>query len=179
LLKKRVRDSGVPELMIVDHQTIQDQAALDLFEHDALARGYEGVMLRSPGGPYKNGRSTEREGYLLKLKRFEDAEARIVGYEELDHNANEKGADGKRTSHKAGKVPMGRLGALKVIGVAGTYDSVAFNIGTGFDDEARDYIWKHQKEYLGHLVKFSYFPTGSKDAPRFPVFLGFRDARDC
>jgi hypothetical protein len=26
----------------------------------------------------------------------------------------------------------------------------------------------------GRVVKFKYFPTGSKEAPRFPVFLGWR-----
>ncbi len=67
---------------------VQNEKDLLEFERACLAEGYEGVMLRSPDGPYKCGRSTVREGYLLKLKRFSDAEATIVGFEELMHNAN-------------------------------------------------------------------------------------------
>jgi len=35
-------------------------------------------MLRHPQSPYKQGRSTPKEAYLLKVKRFSDGEAVIV-----------------------------------------------------------------------------------------------------
>ena len=52
---------------------IPDVAQLALYEERCIQEGYEGVMVRDPAGPYKCGRSTEREGWLLKIKRFEDA----------------------------------------------------------------------------------------------------------
>ena len=145
-----------------------------MFEEECLEAGYEGVMIRDPNGPYKNGRSTEKEGFLLKLKRFEDAEATILGFEERQHNGNEKDDSGKRTTHKAGKTGLGTLGAIKVMGLNGIYKGVLFDIGTGFDDAQRADIWRNLDVFQGRTVKFKYFPSGSKDKPRFPVFLAFR-----
>ncbi len=50
------------------------QAVLD-YEKELLDDGAEGVIIRSLTSPYKYGRSTLREGYLLKLKRFVTKEA--------------------------------------------------------------------------------------------------------
>jgi DNA ligase-1 len=41
-------------------------------------QGYEGIMLRDPQGAYKFGRSTLKEQLLVKVKRFQDSEARIL-----------------------------------------------------------------------------------------------------
>jgi DNA ligase-1 len=74
-------------------QVINSTEELDAFEADCLRDGFEGVMLRSPSGRYKFGRSTLKENLLLKLKRFEDAEAQIIGFEGLSHNANETSSE--------------------------------------------------------------------------------------
>ena len=58
---------------------IADQPALDAFEARCLAEGFEGVCLRDPHSPYAAGQSTAREGWLLKLKRFADREAEVIG----------------------------------------------------------------------------------------------------
>lgn len=180
-LRKRIGKLASPLrklIVILEQRLISDEFDLLAMEQEALDDGYEGLMLRSLNGPYKGGTSTESEGYLLKLKRFADAEARVIGFEEEQHNANEKAADGRRTSHKAGKIGKGTLGALRVVGINGPYKGVEFNIGTGFDAEMRKVIWKGQDRHINAIVKFKYFPTGSKDAPRFPTFLGFRDPKD-
>lgn len=162
----------------VHHELLNSAANLDAFEAKCLAAGYEGVMLRSTDGEYKFGRSTLIEGGLLKVKRFLDAEAEIVGFEELMHNGNEATTDElgrtKRSSHKANKSGRGVLGAL----VCRTPDGVMFNIGTGFDDFTRAELWARRMSIPGQLVKYRYFPSGNKQAPRFPVFLGLRDRRD-
>ena len=146
-------------------------------EEQMLARGFEGLILRSPDAPYKRGRSTVKEGYLLKLKRFVDDEAVVIGFEERLHNGNEATTNElgrtKRSSHAAGKTGRGDLGALVV-----RYGDVEFNIGTGFDDMERQRIWDNRDTYLGTFAKFKYFPVGVKEAPRHPVFLGWRDERD-
>lgn len=150
---------------------IRNEVELLKYETNILTQGYEGVMLRSPDGPYKQGRSTTREGYLLKLKRFEDGEAVVIGFEEEMHNTNAK-VDGKRTSHKAGKIGKGTLGAIVVRDIA---TRQVFNIGTGFTADEREKWWKEKASLLGRLAHYRYFPTGGKDAPRFPTFAGWRN----
>ena len=166
--------------IIVRHGQVLTHNLDELLIHEqtALAAGYEGLILRDPAAPYKMGRSTAREGYLLKLKRFVDAEAVVIGFEERMHNGNaatisELGRT-KRSSHKANKSGRGDLGAL----VCRTAEGIEFNIGTGFTDSDRQRIWDSPDHFLGKYVKFKYFPVGVKEAPRHPVFLGWRDVRD-
>lgn len=168
-------DDGLVQLVSQTRMTcLQDVL---LYEAHCLEQGYEGLILRSIDGPYKFGRSTAKEGHLLKLKRFVDAEAEVVGFEERMHNANEATTNElgrtQRSSHQAGKVPMGTLGALIC-----AMGDIQFNIGTGFDDAQRAQIWRDRANVKGKLVKFKYFPVGVKVAPRHPVFLGWRDGRD-
>lgn len=163
---------------VVPHIVVPDAASLAAFEAEQLALGYEGVMVRAPGGPYKYGRSTVREGFLLKVKRFEDAEAIVVGFEERMHNTNEATTNElgrtKRSSAQEGKVPMGTLGAF----VLERPDGVRFNCGTGLDDALRAEVWAQRAAWLGATVKYKHQPHGAKDAPRLPVFLGRRDGSD-
>lgn len=158
---------------------IEDRYALDDYEAKCLAGGYEGVMLRAPGGPYKFGRSTEKEGYLLKLKRFEDSEAVVVGFEEQMRNGNEATTNAlgltERSSHKANLVPAGVLGTLLVRDI---YTGVEFGVSTGMTAAQRADLWARRDTLLGQVVKYKHQPHGAKEAPRLPVFLGFRDWRD-
>jgi DNA ligase-1 len=39
-------------------------------------------------------------------------------------------------------------------------------------------LWLKKEALVGRLVKFSHQPSGAKEAPRFPKFLGFREAWD-
>lgn len=163
---------------ILDQCPINDIEALLAYEEECLNDGYEGLILRDPNAPYKMGRSTMKEGYLLKLKRFVDAEATVIGFEERMANNNaatisELGRT-KRSSHQAGKSGRGDLGAL----VCRTDEGVDFNVGTGFNDSERAAIWADRDQFLGRLAKYKFFPVGVKEAPRHPVFLGWRDRSD-
>ena len=163
----------------VQHFTVLDVAALGTFEAEFLQVGYEGLMVRDPFGPYKHGRSTIGEGWLLKVKRFSDAEARVIGVTEQEANLNEATRDKlgrtKRSTHQAGKVGKGTLGALQVEDLK---TKVRFSIGTGFDDTLRAQLWKRRSDLIGLLVTYKSQPNGAKNAPRFPVFLHFRDQAD-
>lgn len=153
-----------------------------LFEEKCLNDGFEGVIFRDPRMPYKNNRSTFRQQGMVKLKRFEDAEARIIGYEELMHNDNAAYIDNlgyqKRTAHQENQRPGNTLGRLLVIGINGQFEGVEFAIGSGFDQAMRETIWKYQEYNLGRIVKYKYQPHGVKDKPRSPIFLGFRHKSD-
>jgi DNA ligase-1 len=164
---------------LIETVAVHNPQEVTALEELWLAQGYEGLMLRNAESPYKYGRSTLRESYLLKLKRFADSEAIILGFEEQQHNGNEATTDNlghtKRTSHKANKTGKGTLGAFKVRDIK---TGVEFNIGTGMDDALRAEIWNNWPTYSKQIVKYKYFPTGSKDKPRFPVFIGFRHPID-
>lgn len=167
-----------PRVILLAQHTITCMSTLLAYEAAELEKGHEGLILRDAEAPYKYGRSTVREGYLLKLKRFTDAEFEVVGFEERVHNGNtpftsELGRT-KRTSHKAGMSGRGDLGALIVQHPRG----FTFNVGTGFSDAERAQIWQSQNKWLGRVVKVKFFAVGVKDAPRFPVFLGLRDVVD-
>lgn len=152
-------------------------------ESVALTNGYEGLIARDPSGLYKHGRCTPKSQTLVKVKRFEDDEALIIGVEELMHNANiqTKGVFGnsERSSHKENLVPMDTLGAL----VCQTKDGVVFNIGTGYTQKMRDGVWQMYKEgkLLGEYVKYKSFKIGVVNAPRLPVYkeiIGIRMKED-
>lgn len=164
---------------VLEQRLINNVQELLAFEEEMLQQGYEGVMVRSINGLYKNGKSTLKEGHLLKLKRFLDSEAEVVGFEELMINNNPKEIDElgytKRSSSINGLSNGNTLGALLVRDI---YSNVSFDIGTGLDDITREYIWNNKELLTKQLIKYKYFPVGVKDKPRHPVFLGFRDKID-
>ena len=179
---KRLRNAQIAvspfhHVELVTHIAVANLEELDWFEAGLLAKGAEGVMLRSYEGPYKEGRSTENEGYLLKVKRFADSEAEITGVFEEMYNANEAFGNelGRtaRSSAKAGLVPKGTLGGFEVRDLK---TGVNFSIGAGFTAAERKQFWDNSP--IGQVVKYKYFPSGSKDKPRHPIYLGMRDKRD-
>jgi DNA ligase-1 len=54
-----------------------------------LSEGYEGTIIRNLTASHKQGRSTVNKGELLRIKRFIDAEARVLSIEEGNRNDNE------------------------------------------------------------------------------------------
>lgn len=165
-------------LRVLQTYEISSLGELLVYEQDMLAEGHEGICLRAPSGAYKFGRSSMREGWLMKLKRFRDAEAEVVGYEELVRNENapvlnELGYQARR-SCRADMRPGGMLGAL----VLRRPDGVEFRCGTGLAENHRIELWDVRDTLIGRIVKYRYQEHGSKDRPRIPVFLAFRDRKD-
>lgn len=172
----------LPEgVVVVEQHIVYTEAELLRREQEWLDQGYEGLMVRSVTSPYKFGRSTDREGFLLKLKRFSDDDCEIIGVEELMSNQNTATKDElgrtKRATDAEGLVPMGTMGALQVRDVK---SGVEFNIGTGFSAAEREVIWRlHESgRLIGCFGKYKSFKIGVKDKPRFPVWLGFRAKED-
>lgn len=177
-ISRVARELGLP-VEFVPHVLVRTHEELLTYEEEQLSLGYEGVMLRDPEGPYKHGRSTVRQGWLLALKRFVDAEAEIIGIEEQMENLNAATLDElgrtKRSSHADGLIPAGKMGSLRVRLLE---SGVEFRVGTGFSDWERHEIWLRSDEFLGKIIKVKYQQIGMKDKPRIPSFAGFRDPID-
>jgi DNA ligase-1 len=105
--------------------------------------GGEGLMLREPGSHYERTRSTT----LLKVKKFLDAEAVVIGHE--------AGAG----RHK------GRVGAL----VARFGNGKEFRVGTGLTDRERE-----NPPPAGSIITVKYQELTKDGMPRFPVYVGAR-----
>jgi DNA ligase-1 len=105
--------------------------------------GGEGLMLRQPRSQYEAGRSST----LLKLKRFHDAEGRVV-------------------EHLPGKGRhAGRLGAV----VVELPDGKTFSVGTGFSDAQR-----RNPPAIGSTITYRFQELTDRGVPRFPSFVRLR-----
>jgi DNA ligase-1 len=166
-----------PRVKLVEHVLVHNLEQLLAFEDKAITDGFEGSMVRDPMGRYKFGRSTLKEGILLKLKRLDDAEGMVVNVQERRTNQNEptRNALGyqERSSHQENMVPCGDLGALTL-----EWNGVQFDVGTGFSAAQRVELWHQRDSLFGRTVTFAYQGVGSKSRPRFPRFKGFRSTED-
>jgi DNA ligase-1 len=170
--------ANATNIEIVMHELVENYDELLAFENRCLEEGFEGIMMRSPVGHYKQGRGTFREGIIYKLKRFSDAEGVIVDIVEQMTNTNALESDelgyAKRSQAKEGLVPAGTTGRFIV-----DFNGMLLDIAPGnFNHDARKLIWKTKESQIGKLLKFRYFAHGVKDKPRFPRAIGFRDISD-
>lgn len=153
---------GTGLIKLVPHVPCENRTELMEFEDYCIKQGYEGIMIRHPKGVYKQGRSTVKQGILLKLKRYEDIECTVIGWE--------------KNFTKDGDLIDGSLGALVVT----CPEFGRFNVGTGFTQQQRETFWRDRETLTNGLyqVTVKYQPAGMKDKPRFPVFKGWRHKDD-
>lgn len=149
---------------------------INKFEERMINAGFEGIILRHCEAKYKFGRSGRTDPHMIKIKQFLDAEATIIGFEELFHNENTSRANNlgyaQKQSLSENLTPAGILGAL--ICSCPVFPNETFKIGTGFNITQREEIWNNREKYLGLSAKFKYQPQGGYTKPRTPVFVGIR-----
>jgi len=151
---------------------------LSLFEFflESERRGDEGICFRTPDSPYKFGRSTLREQWLIKLCRYHRTECVITGFEEQmeNDNAEEYNSVGKmdRSSCKDNLIPKDTLGAFIV--THNLWGTMRVGTGVGLTDKLRKEIWENRDRYHGKVITVKFKPHGSKDKPRSPIYVGFR-----
>lgn len=115
----------------------------------------EGICFRLLMSPYKQGRSTFNEQYLMKLCRFTREEVTIVkANEQLDQRGH----------------PMGVLGSFTCLRANGEECTV----GTGFNHKQRKSLWLDGWSNRGNIITIKYKGHGMKVKLRAPVFVGFR-----
>lgn len=180
---------GIPRVVTIGNYICNTPEEVLMREQQILDQGYEGIIIRSPAGPYKNNRSTINEGWLLAIKRWSSAEAVIKSVEPLMKNENEAFIDErgytKRSSSKEGKVAQNTLGRLvcdftwpEEYPNAGKTVEVKIGSGKGLDDALRKKLWKYRENLPGRHVEFEFFAPGSDEAPRHIKFLRMREKWD-
>lgn len=176
-----LNDRGLPEYARIHTQTLfSDETSVKEYEKVCMDVGYEGLILRNPRSMYKHGRSTMTDQALMKVKTFSDGEAVVIGVEPLYRNQNpaflnELGLQ-TRSTEQAGLVADDLLGALIVRDLV---SQVEFKIGTGFTMTDRQVLWENRERLNGLIVHYrSFTQQGVVNAPRHPVYHGFRNAID-
>ena len=140
---------------LVDLDTDAGLTRFSAINKQALAGGYEGIMIKDPVAPYESKRSTS----WLKLKPFIEVSLEVTDVEE---------GTGRN---------KGKLGALVC---AGQDDGkqINVNVGSGFTDADRDRFYSARSSLLGNVVEVRADAiTQNQDGTyslRFPRFLRFR-----
>lgn len=168
---------------VLHQQPVINTEQLILYFNDLQSQRYfsnfEGVITRGYDSTYKFGRSTLKEGCLVKYKEFNSSEAEIVDFVEYKKNKAKPTKDklgySKKTKRKSDLKPAGILGQFIVKDPK--YDTT-FGVGTGFTMEQRADFWRKRKSLKGLIITYKFQKCGTLNVPRFPVFVGFRDRRD-
>lgn len=177
LAQNRVHKLARPHITLVPHLVCRNLDDVLRHEKDFVSQGYEGLMIRAMDGPYKHGRASVKEGYLLKMKRWDDSEAEVTGIEPLMHNANKVIINAlgltERSSEQVGLIPLSKVGALICQDAKGR----EFKLGSGFTEAQRVALWQDQT-LIGRIVTYKHVGLTPKGLPLFPIFLGFRNRMD-
>jgi DNA ligase 1 len=141
----------------VDLRTPGGQARFRQINQEAVAGGYEGIMIKDLEAVYECKRSVA----WLKLKPYIEVSLTVIAVEE-GTGRNE-----------------GKLGALICEG-EDDGKRIRVNVGSGFTDVHRDTYWTARSELVGQIVEVrADAATKSQDSEetwslRFPRFLRFR-----
>jgi DNA ligase-1 len=158
-LQEHMPNVSVVGQELVDLDTMQGQARFKMINTQAIAGGYEGIMLKSPDAGYE----CKRGDAWLKIKPFIEVTLTAVAIEE---------GTGKNA---------GRMGAVLFEGEDdGKF--IRVSVGGGWTDKQRDEVWADKDAVLGQLGEVradaATKSQGSDDVwslrfPRFKVWRGF------
>lgn len=142
--KQVVEKTNSPHLVLLEQTKCESLEHLDKMMDEITGKGGEGVMVKDPESVYESRRSDK----LLKVKKFEQAEAIVL--------AHEKGTG--RCAFMMGKILVREEGTGQ-----------EFRIGSGFNDAQR-----RKPPKLNSRITFKFMGRSNKGIPRFPIFLGER-----
>lgn len=154
---------------------LQTQYALNPQLLNVFAADYEGTMLRNADGMYKFGK---RSSDLLKVKRFQDTEATIVGVTQMntfDKVIVAAGTPGSRKKSNGTYVKNGAATLHPMIGalVCELPNGTRFEIGSGFTHDERKQFWSEPP--TGKQVTFQYQELTPDGVPLFPSYLRIKE----
>jgi len=149
---------------VLDQDFIPNVKYFNHLNDEATAAGHEGIMIRKNSG-YKGKRSKD----ILKVKKFHDAEYKVIGATNGDIRIVE---DGKEKT----------INCLSNITIIHKGNKVG--VGSGFSIDQRKEFYKDHNKILGKTVTVQYFEESqNKDGEwslRFPVLKHiYEGERDC
>ena len=151
----KVSNIGLVPQVEVDLESTVGQMQFIEFNKDAIANGYEGIMIKDLDAKYV----CKRHVAWLKQKPFIEVSLEVTNVEE-GTGRNE-----------------GRLGALVCSGVDDG-KTIVVNVGSGFSDNDRIEFWADRDSVIGQIVEVRADAiTQNQDGTyslRFPRFLRFR-----
>lgn len=144
-MKQLVRSINQPHIRVIPQFRVKNSQQLQDKLDQITKAGGEGLMLHLESAIYRDGRSDA----LLKLKQFNDAEARVI-------------------AHLPGKGKFkGMMGSLLVE----NRDKKRFRIGSGFTLKQRQ-----NPPPIGATITFKYYGLTKNGIPKFASFLRVRPA---
>lgn len=139
ILKALISKQPRSNVKLVKHTRVENLATIEQTLESIIEKGGEGLMLRIPASNYESGRSD----YLLKYKRRQDSEARVIAYQ------------AGRGKYK------NMMGAIWVE----LENGKMFKIGTGFSHQERQ-----DPPPIGSDITFTHQGFTEKGLPRFASF---------
>ena len=164
---------------VVTHKSFESSKVIYDYFETALNNGYEGLILREHNGKYKCGRGTIKEGLIYKVKPFVTFDAEIIGVvqaTEVDPNAEKKTNELGRsvTSKKKGdRLLIDKASAFEVF-----YEDKTLKVTLAMTDEEKEAVWAKRSTYIGKIIEYKGMLVGSKDVPRHPVMIRFREDKN-
>jgi len=159
----------VPQIVCHNRQDLIDYA--EMF----IDKGYEGIMTRNPYSPYKQGRSTTKQQFLCKIKKYQETECILVGVTQYQENLSQSFLNAlsykEKHQYKENVKFHEKVGSLVL--EHPTYGKIY--VGTGLTDELRKRIWQYFDQFQGKTVKIKYWEVTNHGKLRFPAFVGFRN----
>ncbi len=159
----------VPQIVCYTRQNLINYA--EMF----IDKGYEGIMTRSLYSPYKHGRSTKKEQYLCKIKKYMETECKLVGVTQYQENLSESFLNAlsykEKHQYKENVKFHEKVGSL----VLEHPKHGKIYVGTGLNDKLRERIWQYFDQFQGQTVKIKYWGITNHGKLRFPAFVGFRN----
>jgi len=176
---EQLKSHGVME--VIKQETLYSPEDVIQYTNWCTEQGYEGAMIRSMDGAYKEGRCTPRELNIFKRKPVADDECEILSFEQQFENQNDSFTNelgnSTRSSHKENMVGKGTLGVF-IVKSKKWNDVFKIGTGEGLTEELRSEIWNNKEKYLGKIITYKYQEYGSINAPRQPIMKGFREKSD-
>ncbi|EOH0513769.1 DNA ligase [Vibrio fluvialis] len=139
-----VDSASSKHIKYIEHTPVLSEQELLRYLDTLVNENGEGIMLRKVTARYQAGRSND----LLKLKKHQDAEARVVGY----------------------KIGNGKYKGLMGSVLVRTDEGTEFYVGTGFSDEQR-----LNPPEIGSLITYRYNGLTAEGKPRFARFVRVRE----
>jgi len=140
------------ELLPRLYQGSDTSKILELLD-EQVNNGEEGIMINILDAGY----DFKRSNNLLKVKKFQDTEVKIIGFEEGTNKL------------------AGTLGAFVC-----EYKDNIVKVGSGLSDEDRAYFWANKDSLIGKYITVKYFEESYDSKTklpslRFPIYMRIRE----